>query len=122
MRRPCSRTRQRTSVAGSQKRLVSQPLENSVCGSRIAQALPPIEFPFPIRAILIDVMEEQLRGFVPSECVSPVSHFGAAIQHAVAGLELDWRRAAFGFKPHGPDRVRLIADANRHAHFARRSI
>src|SRR5262245_41614514 len=121
-RGPCSQILRRTRSGGSRRRRTCQSLDNSVGSSGVIQGRPPIEFPVTVRAVLVDVVQEELRSLHSWECVAPMSDFGSAVQHAIARLERDAPGGPVLLNPHGPDGVRLIADANRDAYFTRRPI
>src|SRR5438874_4571626 len=89
---------------------------------RSAKTLPLIKFPFRMWAILVNVVQENLRCQLSAECIAPVRTLNAPIDSGVSGLHFHRDCALRAFKPDGPGRRGNAAQVRGHAYLTRAAV
>src|SRR5436190_1098537 len=89
---------------------------------RSAKTLPLIKFPFRMRAILVNVVQKNLRSQRSAECIAPVRTLNAPVDSSVSGLHFNRDRALRTFNPDGPGRRGNAAQICGHAYLTRAAV
>src|SRR5438270_13320273 len=89
---------------------------------RSAKTLPLIKFPFRMWAILVNVMQENLRSQLSAECIAPMRALNAPVDSGVSGLHFHRDCALRTFNPDGPGRRGNAAQVRGHAYFTRAAV